>query len=163
MAIPSRRADPGHVIAGARTFFVTSSICGKRYLLQSDRSAALFVGVLCHYRDLRRFRLHEFVVMPDHFRTLLTVESDMTSSPPCNSSREVSLSARGGNSGSRLRSGKKVSRKRGFLTPTHSSEPFLFRDLPARLKPCPDTRRSPFRCSRALTTSSYLRRIQALA
>jgi REP element-mobilizing transposase RayT len=78
MAILSRRADPGHVIAGARTFFVTSSICGKRYLLQSDRSAALFVGVLCHYRDLRRFRLHEFVVMLDHFHTLLTVESDMT-------------------------------------------------------------------------------------
>jgi putative transposase len=78
MAIPSRRADPGHVAAGARTFFVTSSICGKRNLLQSDRSAALFVRVLCYYRDLRKFRLHEFVVMPDHFHTLLTVESDMT-------------------------------------------------------------------------------------
>ena len=78
MAIPSRRADPGRVTAGARTFFVTSSICDKRNLLQSDRSAALFVRVLYYYRDQRKFRLHEFVVMPDHFHILLTVESDMT-------------------------------------------------------------------------------------
>ena len=124
MAIPSRRADPGHVTAGARTFFVTSSICGKRNLLQSDRSAALFVRVLCYYRDLRKFRLHEFVVMPDHFHTLLTVESDITIEHAVQLIKGAgSRSARGGNSGSRLRSGKKVSRKRGSLTPTHSSEP----------------------------------------
>lgn len=78
MAIPPRRSDPGHVAAGARTFFVSSSIAAKRNLLQSDRSAQLFVRVLYEYRSQRRFRLHEFVVMPDHFHLLLTVECDST-------------------------------------------------------------------------------------
>jgi putative transposase len=77
MAIPLRHADPTHAIAGARTFFVTSSIAGKRNLLQSDRSAQLFVRVLYEYRAQRKFRLHEFVVMPDHFHVLLTVECDL--------------------------------------------------------------------------------------
>jgi len=33
VAIPLRHADPVHVKAGARTFFVTSSAWGKRNLL----------------------------------------------------------------------------------------------------------------------------------
>jgi putative transposase len=78
MAIPSRHADPLHAVAGARTFFVTSSICGKRNLLQSDRSADLFVRVLYDYRAQGKFRLHEFVVMPDHFHVLITVECETT-------------------------------------------------------------------------------------
>ncbi len=78
MAIPLRRADPAHVKAGARTFFVTSSTWGKQNLLQSDRAAALFLRVLYDYRAQNKFRLHDFVVMPDHFHVLLTVESEMT-------------------------------------------------------------------------------------
>jgi putative transposase len=78
MAIPIRRADPANVAAGSRTFFVTSSISGKRNLLQSDRSAQLFVRILYEYRTQGKFRLHEFVVMPDHFHILLTVECDST-------------------------------------------------------------------------------------
>jgi REP element-mobilizing transposase RayT len=78
MAIPIRHSDSAHVIAGARTFFVTSSIAGKRHLLQSGRSAGLFVRVLYDYREQSKFRLHEFVVMPDHFHLLLTVESTVT-------------------------------------------------------------------------------------
>jgi putative transposase len=78
MAIPLRHADPVRATAGARTFFVTSSISDKRNLLQSERSAGLFVRVLYDYRAQRKFRLHEFVVMPDHFHTLLTVECEMT-------------------------------------------------------------------------------------
>jgi putative transposase len=66
------------VLAVARTFFVTSSISEKRNLLQSDRSAGLFVRVLYDYRAQGKFRLHEFVVMPDHFHALLTVECEMT-------------------------------------------------------------------------------------
>jgi REP-associated tyrosine transposase len=66
------------ITASARTFFVTSSISGKRNLLQSNRSAELFVNVLYDYRKQKKFRLHEFVVMPDHFHILLTVESDST-------------------------------------------------------------------------------------
>jgi putative transposase len=78
MAIPLRHADPALVAAGARTFFVTSSIAGKRNLLQSERSARLFIRVLYDYRAQRKFRLHEFVVMPDHFHLLLTVDHDST-------------------------------------------------------------------------------------
>lgn len=34
--------------------------------------------VLYDYREQRKFRLHEFVVMPDHFHLLLTVQCDST-------------------------------------------------------------------------------------
>jgi len=78
MAIPSRYADPLHAVAGARTFFVTSSISGERNLLQSDRAAGLLVRVLYDYRAQGKFRLHEFVVMPDHFHLLITVECETT-------------------------------------------------------------------------------------
>jgi putative transposase len=78
MAIPLRYANPERITAGARTFFVTSSIAEKRSLLQSDRSAALFVRVLYDCRVQGKFRLHDFVVMPDHFHLLLTVDCGMT-------------------------------------------------------------------------------------
>jgi putative transposase len=78
MATPIRRADPTRVTAGARTFFVTSSICNKRNLLQSEWMAGLFLRVLYDYRAQNKFRVHEFVIMPDHFHLLLTIESEMT-------------------------------------------------------------------------------------
>jgi putative transposase len=78
MAIPLRRADPDNIAAGARTFCVTSSIAGKRHLLQSDRSAQLFIDVLYHYRSQHKYRLHAFVVMPDHFHVLLTVGPEIS-------------------------------------------------------------------------------------
>ena len=78
MAIPLRRADPADIVASARTFFVTSSIAGKRRLLQSARSAQLFIWVLYHYRSLRKYLLHDFVVMPDHFHLLITVGSELS-------------------------------------------------------------------------------------
>jgi putative transposase len=78
MAIPNRYSHPPHVIAGARTFFVTSSIAEKRNLLQSDRSAGLLLRVLYDYRAQQRYRLHEFVVMPDHFHLLITVGSEIS-------------------------------------------------------------------------------------
>jgi putative transposase len=34
--------------------------------------------VLCDYRAQRKFLLHEFVVMPDHFHVLLTVDCNIT-------------------------------------------------------------------------------------
>ena len=47
-------------------------------MLQSDRSAGLFVKVIYEYREQGKFRLHEFVVMPDHFHLLLTVDWNLT-------------------------------------------------------------------------------------
>ena len=78
MAIPIRHANPADVIANDRAFFITSSIAGKRNFLQSDRSARLFVRVLYEYRAQGKFRLHEFVVMPDHFHLLIAIDSGMT-------------------------------------------------------------------------------------
>jgi putative transposase len=78
MAIPTRHSDRSRIIAGPRTFFVTSSIAEKRNLLQSERAADLFVKVLYDYREQRKFLLHEFVIMPDHFHLLLTVDSTLT-------------------------------------------------------------------------------------
>jgi putative transposase len=78
MSIPTRYSDPSRILAGSRTFFVTSSISEKRNLLQPDRSAGLFIGVLYEYREQNKCHLHEFVVMPDHFHLLLTVDSSMT-------------------------------------------------------------------------------------
>ena len=78
MAIPIRHSSPANATADARTFFVTSSIVDKRNLLQSDRSAGLFIRTLYEYRAQGKFRLHEFVVMPDHFHVLFTVDAAMT-------------------------------------------------------------------------------------
>jgi len=77
MTISTRYSNASSVLATARTFFVTSSIAGGRNLLQSDRSAGLFLDVLYGYRAQEKFRLHEFVVMPDHFHVLLTVDCDL--------------------------------------------------------------------------------------
>ncbi len=57
---------------GDGTYFVTASTCEKQYLLQSERMAKLFVDVLFHYQNQGKYRLHEFVVMPNHFHVLLT-------------------------------------------------------------------------------------------
>jgi len=64
--------------AGVRTFFVTSSIAGKRNLLQSDRSARLLVDVLYQYRSQGKYLLRDFVVMPDHFHVLVTGGQDIS-------------------------------------------------------------------------------------
>ncbi len=78
MSIPIRNADQRHIIAGERTFFVTSSTWGKCGLLQSARAAKLFIDVLYQYRKQRKYLLHEFVIMPDHFHLLLTVGAEIT-------------------------------------------------------------------------------------
>ena len=78
MSIPTCHADPLKVISSSRTFFVTSSTWGKRNLLQSNRAAELFLRTLYEYRAQGKYRLHEFVVMPDHFHLLISVDEGMT-------------------------------------------------------------------------------------
>src|SRR5919109_3768080 len=58
---------------GRSTYFISSSTDQKQQLLQSDRMASLFVDVLLHYRQQKKYLLHEFVVMPDHFHLLITL------------------------------------------------------------------------------------------
>jgi putative transposase len=54
------------------TYFITANVADKKSLLQTERSAGLFIDVLYHYRSEKKFLLHEFVVMTDHFHLLLT-------------------------------------------------------------------------------------------
>ena len=57
---------------GEWTYFITASTYLKQHLLQSERTALLFIDVLYHYRGEGKYLLHEFVVMPDHFHLLIT-------------------------------------------------------------------------------------------
>ena len=66
MAIPYRGS------AGHGTYFITTSCWEKRPLLQTDRMACLFIETLLAYRDQKKYLLHEFVVMPNHFHLLVT-------------------------------------------------------------------------------------------
>jgi putative transposase len=65
MAIPTRAARPG-------TFFITSGTYNRRRLFQIPANAELFITTLQHYRAEGHYKLHAFVVMPDHIHLLLT-------------------------------------------------------------------------------------------
>jgi putative transposase len=65
MSIPSR-SD------GAGTYFVTSATFNRRRLFQVAAKADLFLEVLQNYRREGHYKLHAFVVMPDHIHLLLT-------------------------------------------------------------------------------------------
>jgi putative transposase len=44
----------------------------KMSLFQADNFARLFIDVMMSYRAQKKYLLHEFVVMPDHFHLILT-------------------------------------------------------------------------------------------
>jgi len=58
--------------------------------------AQLLVDVPAENRRKRRFLLHEFVIMPNHFHLLLTPAAEIPLERHCNSSRAVSPIARNG-------------------------------------------------------------------
>ena len=78
MTRPGRHAQTENILSSRRTFFATTKTSGGRTLLQSERNALLFIDVLRSYVAARKFRLHDFVVMPNHVHLLLTVGGDMT-------------------------------------------------------------------------------------
>lgn len=57
------------------TYFVTSITYKRRRLFQVEASARMFLETLQHYRSLGRYRLHAFVVMPDHVHLLITPQA----------------------------------------------------------------------------------------
>ena len=65
MAIPTRASRPG-------TFFITSGTYNRRRLFQVERNAELLIETLQHYRAEGHYKLHAFVIMPDHIHLLLT-------------------------------------------------------------------------------------------
>ena len=68
MAIPTRTARPG-------TYFITAATHNRRRLFQAPANAELLLETLQHYRRRGHYRLHAFVVMPDHIHLLLTPEA----------------------------------------------------------------------------------------
>lgn len=78
MAKPKRNADPQSLRAIERTFFLTSKTIDGRSLFQVARMALLFIDVLRSYVDTKKFKLHDFVVMPDHIHLQLTVNESMS-------------------------------------------------------------------------------------
>jgi putative transposase len=68
MAIPARTSRPG-------TFFITTATYNRRRLFQLPANAKLFLETLQHYRREGYYKLHAFVVMPDHVHLILTPQT----------------------------------------------------------------------------------------
>ena len=51
---------------------MTSRTWESRAIFKTAPPCEIFIESLLHYRDQGSYRLHGFVVMPDHFHTLLT-------------------------------------------------------------------------------------------
>src|SRR5215469_11511313 len=78
MSKPLRNSDASQILSSSRTFFVTTKTSMGRRLLQSDRNATLLIDVLRTNVKAKKFKVHDFVVMPDHFHALITVSGDLT-------------------------------------------------------------------------------------
>ena len=52
------------------TYFVTANCASKRSIFQVERHASLFFDILQLNRE--HYKLHAFVIMPDHFHLLFT-------------------------------------------------------------------------------------------
>ena len=78
MAHPARNARPEAILGSARVFFATTKTSMERRLLQSERNAMLLIDVLRLNVAAGKFRLHEFVIMPDHLHLLMTLPGEMT-------------------------------------------------------------------------------------
>ncbi|MGB8097966.1 MAG: transposase, partial [Terracidiphilus sp.] len=78
MARPARLPDERSGHDHSRTFFVTSSTAGGRSLFQTERMASLFIDVLRSHAMKGSFKVHDFVVMPDHIHILITVPGEVT-------------------------------------------------------------------------------------
>jgi putative transposase len=70
MAIPARTSRPG-------TFFVTSGTYNRRRLFQVTANAELLLETLQHYRAQGYYKLHAFVIMPDHLHLLITPQETL--------------------------------------------------------------------------------------
>jgi putative transposase len=55
--------------------FVTTATRDRRPIFEISRVADLFIDTLLHYRRLGHYKLHAYVVMPDHVHLVLTPQS----------------------------------------------------------------------------------------
>jgi putative transposase len=78
MAHPARNAASINILNPSRIFFSTTKTRMNTRLLQSERNASLLIDVLRSLVAEHHFKLHDFVVMPDHVHLLIEVGDDMT-------------------------------------------------------------------------------------
>jgi putative transposase len=62
-------------------FFVTARHVNANQSLEWETTANLLIETLAHYREQRKFLLHEFVIMRDHVHTLLTPAPEIPLAP----------------------------------------------------------------------------------
>ena len=69
---------PTRAISPPGTYFVTFSTFQRARLFAVENYARLFLKTLYEYKRQGKFRLHAFVVMPEHLHLLLTPAYDLT-------------------------------------------------------------------------------------
>ena len=78
MAHPARIAASADILNPSRIFFATTKTSMGKRLLQSERNANLLIDVLRSLIVEHHFRLHDFVIMPDHVHLMIEVGDGMT-------------------------------------------------------------------------------------
>jgi putative transposase len=78
MARPTRHSPPDQITESNRTFFATTRTSMSRRLFQSERNANLLIDVLRSCVATKEFKLHDFVIMPDHVHLLITVDEHLS-------------------------------------------------------------------------------------
>jgi putative transposase len=78
MARPPRNAQPKQLARTTRTFFATTRTHSGRRLLQSERNAELLIEVLRSCVAEHKFKLLDFVIMPDHIHLLMALQDQMS-------------------------------------------------------------------------------------
>jgi hypothetical protein len=66
---PEYSRRPAEFFAGCKTYM-------DRPFFQAQNEAELFIDVLRTNTLAGKFKLHDFVVMPDHFHVLLTIDGE---------------------------------------------------------------------------------------
>ncbi len=72
----TRNSDRRNIVATVRTFFAGSKTIMGRQLLQLHVAAELLIDVLRVYTLAGKFKVREFVVMPNHFHLLITLDGN---------------------------------------------------------------------------------------
>ena len=63
---------PHRGLTSESTYFVTANVFERKNLFQVDKIARQFIEILLNCRIEKKYLLHAFVVMPDHFHAILT-------------------------------------------------------------------------------------------
>jgi putative transposase len=74
----ARRCAIIRVMDTDRIFFITTITAQRRAIFRHEATANLLIDTLLHYRDQRKYLLHEFVIMPDHVHALITPASEIS-------------------------------------------------------------------------------------